>query len=75
MMSARTVHVTVLHFLRGGIAHINNGHVEIQCLPGQRMIAVYGYAVGADCGDHERPGAAVATTRKTRLTTSVPTRL
>ena len=48
VMSAFTVNMAVLKFFGAGITHIDDFDIEVQVLPGQRVIAVDGDGVVGD---------------------------
>src|SRR5687768_11670979 len=58
MVPARAVGVAVADLFRGGVAHVDHLHVELQRLPRQRVVGVDAdlVALDADDGDDARAG-------------------
>src|SRR5690606_5907100 len=56
VMPAGAVCVAMTFFLGGGIAHVNNVDGEMQCLTGERMVAIHihGFQANLDDGDRAR---------------------
>ena len=59
MMPARAVHMPVLHFLGCGCPHVDDLHVEMQRLVGERMVSVQCHHVAHDGRHREHTHAAV----------------
>src|SRR5688500_3750603 len=60
VMPARPVGVAVGEFLGGGVADVHDLHVEIQRLPGERVVGVHGDVLVVHGDDGDDAGAVAA---------------
>ncbi len=59
LVAMRTVHVSMLNFLVGGGAHINDLDLKAQCLARHRMVAVEHDLITFDFDDRKDQGVAI----------------
>ena len=59
IVSARTMNVSVVDFFFTGVAHIHNLYIKMQCLAGERVIAVNGNFIIGDVGNRDQGFTAI----------------